>query len=509
MLLTGISMIRKSLFDRSWQTASKPAPGTAAHACPMHHRRPATACCIAGFVTAIFATTTVFAPLPSQAAILASDSAAPSAQTDRQQTLAGGMLPLAKPDSALALPAAPAGMMLPELRPPLSSIFPPTMLRLEAFITEKTGIAPQAAVNTVRLKPGEGLAPALRRAGFSGRDAHLAVSKFADSRSLRKLPIGFQLETLAPGTLSPGAFRAALDETQDITLYQDAAGNWQRFISIRPIETFMTHAKGVIETSLYAASSEAGISDAIFNDVVQLLAFNVDFQREIRTGDSFEVLFERRRDLLSGKIMPSATLHMVAITLSGQQMQFFRHVQRDGTIGFYDRQGHSAARTLMRTPINGARLSSGFGNRKHPVLGYSAMHKGVDFAAPTGTPIMAAGSGVVEVAGWNGSYGRYIRIRHNGSYKTAYAHLSSISRGISPGQRVQQGQIIGRVGSTGRSTGPHLHYEIIRHGRKLNPMTVRLPTGKSLPEAERKHFRTTLAMIDQAIDGSGVLQAQR
>ncbi len=246
------------------------------------------------------------------------------------------------------------------------------------------------------------------------------------------------------------------------------------------------------------------MSDQVFNTFVQVLSFSVDFQREIKKGDSFEALFETKRDLISGKTKYGTELYYLSMTLSGDLLEYFRHEHADGTIGWYDRAGNSASRTLMRTPVNGARLSSGFGKRKHPVLGYSKMHRGLDFAAPTGTPIMAAGSGIVESSGWNGSYGKYIRIRHNSTYKTAYAHMSKIKRGITPGQRVNQGEIIGYIGSTGRSTGPHLHYEILVNSRKVNPLTVRLPAGKSIPEIERKPFELSMATIEEELMSRGI-----
>ncbi|MGB1614403.1 MAG: M23 family metallopeptidase, partial [Candidatus Puniceispirillaceae bacterium] len=174
--------------------------------------------------------------------------------------------------------------------------------------------------------------------------------------------------------------------------------------------------------------------------------------------------------------------------------------------GWYDAQGQSAVRTLMRTPINGARISSGFGMRRHPTKGYNAMHRGVDFAVPKGTPILAAGSGHIDMAGWNGSYGKYIRIRHNSTYDTAYAHLSGFAAGIRRGTAIEQGQVIGYVGSTGRSTGPHLHYEIMVNNRKVNPLTVKLPTGKSVPETEMAAFRQQIKLIESQLSGSDTPQ---
>ena len=248
------------------------------------------------------------------------------------------------------------------------------------------------------------------------------------------------------------------------------------------------------------------MTDDVFNTFVQVLGFSVDFQREVRKGDEFEVLFESSKDIISGKTVTGSRLHYISMTLSGDKIEFFHHDHQDGGSGWYDEGGNSAARTLMRTPVNGARLSSGYGQRKHPVLGYSKMHRGIDFAASIGTPIMAAGSGVIEYAGRNGSYGNYVRIRHNSTYKTAYAHLSKVKTGISPGTRVSQGEIIGYVGNTGRSTGPHLHYEILVNNRQVNPLTVRLPAGKSMPEEERLYFDRTVNSISDELTARGILR---
>ena len=235
-------------------------------------------------------------------------------------------------------------------------------------------------------------------------------------------------------------------------------------------------------------------------EFVRVMGFTVDFQRQLRKGDSFGLIYERTIDRLTGKEITAGKLHYAGMTLSGEPLHFFRHDHRDGQIGWYDETGASAVRTLMRTPVSGARVSSSYGMRKHPTLGYNAMHRGVDFAVPTGTPILAAGTGRVEAAGWNGSYGRYIRIRHSGTYKTAYAHMSRIASGIRPGANVRQGQVIGFVGSTGRSTGPHLHYEIIVNNRKVNPMTIKLPTGKGLDGIELDLYKERLTTLAGYLD---------
>ena len=425
--------------------------------------------------------------------------------------------PTMRPDPVVMLPLAPEGMILPESRPDRRSLYPSTAITLDAFYQNHFGATPPQQSRSLKLKSGEGMATLLKRAGFSARDSQAAINIVANHRSMRSLPIGLSIDAIAPGKPGNdsgsdpqtdsglnGAFRIALEDDYDLTLYQTDDGGWGSQISARPIETFLTFSSGTISSSLYKASKKAGMSDNVFNTFVQVLSFSVDFQREIKKGDSFEALFETKRDLISGKTKYGTELYYLSMTLSGDLLEYFRHEHADGTVGWYDRAGNSASRTLMRTPVNGARLSSGYGKRKHPILGYSKMHKGLDFAAPTGTPIMAAGSGIVESSGWNGSYGKYIRIRHNSTYKTAYAHMSRIKRGITPGQRVNQGEIIGYIGSTGRSTGPHLHYEILVNGRKVNPLTVRLPAGKSIPEIERKPFELSMAAIEDELMSRGM-----
>jgi len=412
--------------------------------------------------------------------------------------------PTMRPEPFFMLPSAPEDMVLPESRPDRRSLFRPTDLNMKDTVSRLASGRQTGEPEVLTLRSGEGLAQLLKRGGFSATDAQNAITMIRHHQSLRSLPIGYRVEILPPSDDLPGALRVPLDDDFDLTLALMEGGDWASEITVRPVRTITTYVSGKIDSSLYKAGMEAGMTEAVFNTFVQVLGFTVDFQREIRKGDRFEALFETQQDLLTGKTKPGATLHFLSMTLSNQQIDFFRHVHKDGTEGWYDEAGNSASRTLMRTPINGARLASGYGTRKHPVLGYSKMHRGADFAAPTGTPIMAAGSGVIEYAGWNGSYGRYIRIRHNSTYKTAYAHLSRISKGMAPGTRVSQGQIIGRVGSTGRSTGPHLHYEIIVNNRKVNPMTVRLPAGKSMPEEERAPFKKTLASIEDELITRGV-----
>ena len=241
-----------------------------------------------------------------------------------------------------------------------------------------------------------------------------------------------------------------------------------------------------IKYSLFQSGNEAGIPTSILMDLIRLYSFDVDFQRDIRESDYYTIYYEifyneQRREVAYGDII------YANLVLQGKEIEYFLFETTDG-FDYFNRQGKNVRKVLMKTPLDGARLSSGFGVRKHPILGYDLMHRGVDFAASRGTPVYAAGNGTVEYAGINGSYGKYIRIRHNNSYKTAYAHLNGYSKGIGGGARVKQGQIIGYVGTTGRSTGPHLHYEVIFNGEKINPMKMKLPSGKKLINNELEKF---------------------
>jgi murein DD-endopeptidase MepM/ murein hydrolase activator NlpD len=215
----------------------------------------------------------------------------------------------------------------------------------------------------------------------------------------------------------------------------------------------------------------------------------VDFQRDVRKGDGFELVYEQ--DVMkSGEIARNGRILFAAFDTRFGPKAYYHFTPEDGRADHFDAKGHSARRLLMRTPINGARLSSGFGKRRHPILGYTRMHNGVDFAAPTGTPILAAGDGRIDRASWYGGYGRFVRIEHANGYKTAYAHLSRYGPGIKKGVRVKQGQVIGYLGSSGLATGPHLHYEVLKDGRRINPRSLRAPTGKILEGAELEAFQT-------------------
>jgi murein DD-endopeptidase MepM/ murein hydrolase activator NlpD len=265
--------------------------------------------------------------------------------------------------------------------------------------------------------------------------------------------------------------------------------------STRAVEEFQMRADGRIQSSLYVAAMESGVPPSVLGDLIHIFSFDVDFQREIQPGDTFSLLFSEKRTE-SGETVGHGDILLAEMTVNGKFRRFYRFTDETGIPDYYDSQGRSVRRALLRTPVDGARISSGFGNRVHPILGYTRLHKGMDFAAPTGTPIYAAGDGVIEEAGWKGSFGKYVRIRHNGTYSTAYAHLHRIDSRMKPGARVRQRQVIGYVGSTGRSTGPHLHYEVHVNGKAVNPLGVKLPTGKELAGAELARFERLRSEIE-------------
>ena len=411
--------------------------------------------------------------------------------------------PVARPNPALSLPLAPAAMMLPLARPDLEHRFPRTPETLAEDFTAMTGAAPEASPKRFKLRSGEGMAQLLVRGGIDPDSAQSAIPRIASHLSMRSLPVGFEVEILPAGAGHGAGLRLPLEDEMTLAMAHDGVG-WQQRLSLRPADRYLFYADGTIDSSLYKAAIGAGIPEDVLGTFVSVLGFSVDFQREIRKGDRFEVLYQKSVDLLTGKAKNQHEVSYISMVLSGKRVEFFRHAHLDGESAWYDPEAQSAARGLMRTPVNGARLSSGYGNRKHPILGYSKMHRGIDFAAPTGTPILAAGSGVVEAAGRNGAYGKYVRIRHSDTYQTAYAHMSSIA--VKRGARVTQGQVIGKVGSTGRSTGPHLHYEILVNNRHVNPLTVRLPSGKKMPDEERPRFERTIDGVNDELGARGIIR---
>ena len=253
--------------------------------------------------------------------------------------------------------------------------------------------------------------------------------------------------------------------------------------------------KNIIKNNLYTSATDVGIEPNIIIEFARIFGFEVDFQRDIRKGDWFEIYYEKFKDD-NNKVRDTGKIIYASMYVNGEEINLYNFKFEKDKEEYFDIKGKSITKSLMKTPINGARLSSSFGMRKHPILGYNKMHRGTDFAAPSGTPIMASGSGTVTRARWCGGGGNCVKIKHNSTYETIYAHMKAFAKGIKEGRKVKQGQIIGYVGSTGMSTGPHLHYEVIVNGKKVNSQKLKLPSGKVLRGEIRKEFELERIKID-------------
>ncbi len=347
---------------------------------------------------------------------------------------------------------------------------------------------------------GDTLMIVLRRGGASRRDAHNAIAAlrkvFNPRRLNRKQEIRIFLQPESridtTGRLVGFSFDPSVERSIQVLLDGE---DYRAEAHQRILDAQDAVVSGKIEHSLYVAAVKAGLTPNVLVELIRLYSWDVDFQRDIQPGDGFTVLTERLH-FKDGRIAKWGDILHAELVLSGKPVRIYRYETKKHGVEYFDEKGRSAQKALMKTPIDGARLSSGFGRRKHPILGYTRMHKGIDFAAPRGTPIYAAGNGTVVYSGRKGGFGKYVKIRHNDTYETAYAHMNGYARGIRQGARVRQGQVIGYVGSTGRSTGPHLHYEIHRNGQQVNPLRIKLPSGRKLAGAELKRFAEIKSDID-------------
>ncbi len=362
-------------------------------------------------------------------------------------------------------------------------------------------VAPEAAepdLKDVRIKRGQGMMDILVKSGASRWDAYKAINALSGYFDMRKLQIGQKLQAAydSDGRLTGLNMQKDFDHMIRVSRTDD---HFSATLQTLPSIKLTRHVEGVIDDSLFLSAAREGLPNRVIVDMIRIFSFDVDFQREIRRGDRFEILYQRKISE-DGRRVEEGHILYARLTLHGRPVSLYRYKPAGAQFAdYFHADGKSARRMLMKTPIEGARLSSHYGMRKHPVLGYTRMHKGLDFSAPTGTPIMAAGDGIVERASRYGSYGNYVRIRHNGTYKTAYAHMSRYGRGIKRGRRVKQGQIIGYVGATGRVTGRHLHYEVLVNGRQVNPLSLKIPTGIRLAGRDKQKFLTLAGDIDRQI----------
>ena len=291
-------------------------------------------------------------------------------------------------------------------------------------------------------------------------------------------------------------FNIEISKKKEIYYVRDFESNqFSSKILEKKLNKTLVYKESKITNSLYQTALDLNIKPNVIIEFARLYGFQVDFQRDIWRDDSFQIIYE---EFLNDKmeIIETGNIIFANLNLQNEDLKLYRHEFETNKIDYFDENGKSMRKTLMKTPINGARLSSSFGKRKHPILGFTKMHTGTDFAAPTGTPILASGDGVVVRAQWCGGGGNCVKIRHNRVYQTVYAHMSKFGRGIKKGTKVKQGQIIGYVGSTGLSTGPHLHYEVIENGKKINSQKLKLPSGKILRGEQRKIFEVNKIKID-------------
>ena len=352
------------------------------------------------------------------------------------------------------------------------------------------------------VKGGQTLMAILIRAGVKRTNAYQSIKalrKAFDPRDLKKgTNIRIYFKELEGNKKIFDGFELIFSASKSILLRPDENQKFLPQEVNRSLLDTNLRIYGKIRSSLYVDATKSGLAPEVIVEAIRLFSWDVDFQRDIHPGDSYDILVSRRY-LPNRTFVEWGDIRFANLTLKGVKKSIYRFKNNKGEIEYFDKRGVSTQKTLMKTPIDGARLSSRYGRRKHPILRYTKIHRGIDFAAPIGTPIYAAGNGKIVFVGRKGAYGKYIRIRHNSRYSTAYAHLSQYRKGIRRGKRVKQGQIIGYVGSTGRSTGPHLHYEVLVMGKQINPLKMKLPPGRKLRGNELISFQRTRNEIDLLI----------
>ncbi|MBX6324143.1 MAG: M23 family metallopeptidase [Rhodospirillaceae bacterium] len=413
----------------------------------------------------------------------------------------------------MAPPLPPAAGLDGPRRTTRASAPPPPVLHLPPHRPAELSRVPAAVERIVEVRRGDTLLSLLRRVGLAREDARAAVDALRPVFSPRELQSGQEMRlTFRPGpsgTLQLGAVRFDSGPDQEITLTRDEAGRFSAAAIDKRLTLSRARATGAIEANLFQAGMRSGVPFPVLRQLIQLFSYDVDLQRDLQPGNRFEVVYEQFEDE-AGRPVKSGDVLFAALDLGDRSLAFYAFTTAEGQRDFYTRSGESIRKALLRTPIDGAEITSGFGMREHPILGFTRMHKGIDFGAPAGTPIYAAGDGTVVALGRRGGYGNYVRIRHNARYATAYAHASRFAKGLAVGSRVRQGQIVAYVGTTGRSTGPHLHYEVLVDGRQVDPQSVKL-VGRRLQGPELKRFLAAVAEIDRLRAGpqDRVLVAER
>ncbi len=411
--------------------------------------------------------------------------------------LASALVPTGLPTShRITLPALSfAALAAPAIEETVAAPDATWSDRVRAKLRSAMGLA-----RTVTLRSGDTLGDVLVKTGldrvtaFSVVDAIHAVYNPKKFRAGQELELSYEaLDDQGSNELRQINFEVNAGHSIMVSRQDDGTFTAKEVIADTHRE--FARVEGTINTSLYDAAQDAGVPTDVLTDMVKLFSYDVDFQRDPQKGDTFAVMYERSVTD-DGKPVQNLTIQYAEMELSGSPLKFYAFRADDGSYDYYNDKGEGIRKALLRTPVNGAVLTSGFGLRFHPILGYSRMHRGVDFGVPMGTPIMAAGDGIIEKRGVNGEYGNYIRIRHNADYATAYAHMSKFAPEFTVGSRVRQGQIIGYVGKTGMATGPHLHFEVMQHMAQVNPVNVKFPSSQKLDGKMLARFRATQGATD-------------
>ena len=359
----------------------------------------------------------------------------------------------------------------------------------KTFKTVVENLNPRYQVINYKVKKGDSLEKILNKFGISNQEKKIVLKNIFNNKKIKKIfknqVISFQIDKKEPVKVVEINF--TISKTTNIIFKRDMLKD--KFVATKiekNLRKDFAYKESVIKNSLYSSAIKEKIPPSLIIEFARIYGFQIDFQRDIWKNDMFQIIYENFFND-DNEAIETGNIIYANLILQGKEYPLYFFKGQDIN-DYFDERGQSIKKTLMKTPINGARLSSSFGKRKHPILGFTKMHTGTDFAAPMGTPIMASGDGVVTKASWCGGGGNCVKIKHNSTYSTVYAHLSKFGRGIKKGTRVKQGQTIGYVGSTGMSTGPHLHYEVIENGRKVNSQKLKLPSGKTLRGDQRKDF---------------------
>ena len=363
-------------------------------------------------------------------------------------------------------------------------------------ITEN--LEPRFTITNYISKAGDTYQSIINLLEVSKKEKKLLLDAILENKNLKILKINqnftFKFDNFLEQKIIE--FSVEKDKKKEILFKKNLSSNkFTTSVIEKNFEKKLVYKETIITSSLYNSAIDLGIKPNIIIEFARLYGFQVDFQRDVWKDDSFQIIYEEFLNE-DNELVDTGEIIFANLKLQNIDLQLYKYEYEKNKIDYFDENGKSIRKTLMKTPINGARLSSSYGKRKHPILGYTKMHTGTDFAAPMGTPIMASGDGKVTKAGWCGGGGNCVKIKHNSTYQTVYAHMSKFGRGIKKGKRVKQGQIIGYVGSTGLSTGPHLHYEVIENGKKINSQKLKLPSGKILKGSERKKFEVSKIKID-------------